>query len=132
MLPYAGYVDPESTLAIGVHHDGHLEATERTFCSLYHTFMFGFTPFAQVPSNAHWMKIWSQWCTHQIGGQRIAVFAGVSGYSRQISVGNAPVCDLSVAYWGIMDLSVVYEGAQLIIWSLLHQYRIKNYQIDHL
>ena len=40
MLPYAGYVDPESTLAIGVHHDGHLEATERTFCSLYHTFMF--------------------------------------------------------------------------------------------
>ena len=46
MLPYAGYVDPESTLAIGVHHDGHLEATERTFCSLYHTFMFGFTPFA--------------------------------------------------------------------------------------
>ena len=28
MLPYAGYVDPESTLAIGVHHDGHLEATE--------------------------------------------------------------------------------------------------------
>ena len=49
MLPYAGYVDPESTLAIGVHHDGHLEATERTFCSLYHTFMFGFTPFAPVP-----------------------------------------------------------------------------------
>ena len=47
MLPYAGYVDPESTLAIGVHHDGHLEATERTFCSLYHTFIFGFTPFAQ-------------------------------------------------------------------------------------
>ena len=46
MLPYAGYVDPESTLAIGVHYDGHLEATERTFCSLYHTFMFGFTPFA--------------------------------------------------------------------------------------
>ena len=43
MLPYAGYVDPESTLAIGVHHDGHLEATERTFCSLYHTFIFGFT-----------------------------------------------------------------------------------------
>ena len=25
-LPYAGYVDPESTLALGVHHDGHLEA----------------------------------------------------------------------------------------------------------
>ena len=49
MLPYAGYVDPESTLAIGVHHDGHLEATERTFCSLYHTFMFGFHPFAPVP-----------------------------------------------------------------------------------
>ena len=48
MLPYAGYVDPESTLAIGVHHDGHLEATERTFCSLYHTFMFGFHPFAGV------------------------------------------------------------------------------------
>ena len=47
MLPYAGYVDPESTLAIGVvHHDGHLEATERTFCSVYHTFMFGFHPFA--------------------------------------------------------------------------------------
>ena len=46
MLPYAGYVDPESTLAIEVHHDGHLEATERTFCSLYHTFMFGFHPFA--------------------------------------------------------------------------------------
>ena len=40
MLPYAGYVDPESTLAIGVHHDGHLEATERTFCSLYHTFIW--------------------------------------------------------------------------------------------
>ena len=35
MLPYAGYVDPDSTLAIGVHHDGHLEATERTFCSLF-------------------------------------------------------------------------------------------------
>ena len=52
MLPYAGYVDPESTLAIGVHHDGHLEATERTFCSLYHTFMFGFTPFAPVPSKS--------------------------------------------------------------------------------
>ena len=52
MLPYAGYVDPESTLAIGVHHDGHLEATERTFCSLYHTFMFGFTPFAVHPSKA--------------------------------------------------------------------------------
>jgi hypothetical protein len=52
MLPYAGYVDPESTLAIGVHHDGHLEATERTFCSLYHTFMFGFHPFAQHPSNS--------------------------------------------------------------------------------
>jgi hypothetical protein len=51
MLPYAGYVDPESTLAIGVHHDGHLEATERTFCSLYHTFMFGFHPFAVHPSN---------------------------------------------------------------------------------
>ena len=51
MLPYAGYVDPESTLAIGVHHDGHLEATERTFCSLYHTFMFGFHPFAHLPSN---------------------------------------------------------------------------------
>ena len=50
MLPYAGYVDPESTLAIGVHHDGHLEATERTFCSLYHTFMFGFHPFAHHPS----------------------------------------------------------------------------------
>ena len=50
MLPYAGYVDPESTLAIGVHHDGHLEATERTFCSLYHTFMFGFHPFAHLPS----------------------------------------------------------------------------------
>ena len=50
MLPYAGYVDPESTLAIGVHHDGHLEATERTFCSLYHTFMFGFHPFAVHPS----------------------------------------------------------------------------------
>ena len=49
MLPYAGYVDPESTLAIGVHHDGHLEATERTFCSLYHTFMFGFHPFAPGP-----------------------------------------------------------------------------------
>ena len=30
MLPYAGYADPESTSAIGVHHDGHLEATERT------------------------------------------------------------------------------------------------------
>jgi len=51
MLPYAGYVDPESTLAIGVHHDGHIEATERTFCSLYHTFMFGFHPFAHLPSN---------------------------------------------------------------------------------
>ena len=38
MFPYAGYVDRESTLAIGVHHDGHVEATERTFCSLYHTF----------------------------------------------------------------------------------------------
>ena len=53
MLPYAGYVDPESTLgrtlAIGVYHDGHLEATERTFCSLYHTFMFGFHPFAPGP-----------------------------------------------------------------------------------
>ena len=57
MLPYAGYVDPESTLAIGVHHDGHLEATERTFCSLYHTFMFGFHPFAPVPSTARRLKI---------------------------------------------------------------------------
>ena len=57
MLPYAGYVDPESTLAIGVHHDGHLEATERTFCSLYHTFMFGFTPFAHHPSTV----LYSMW-----------------------------------------------------------------------
>ena len=60
MLPYAGYVDPESTLAIGVHHDGHLEATERTFCSLYHTFMFGFHPFAGVPSSlrhASWQVV---------------------------------------------------------------------------
>ena len=40
MLPYAGSVDPESTLAIGVHHVGHLEDTERTFCYLYHTLMF--------------------------------------------------------------------------------------------
>ena len=53
MLPHAGYFDSESTLAIGVHHDGHLEATERTFCSLYHTFMFGFHPFAGVPSRIH-------------------------------------------------------------------------------
>ena len=60
MLPYAGYVDPESTLAIGVHHDGHLEATERTFCSLYHTFMFGFTPFAPVPSISVFVLIF--WC----------------------------------------------------------------------
>ena len=52
MLPYAGYVDPESTLAIGVHHDGHLEATERTFCSLYHTFIFGFTPPVGGPHRA--------------------------------------------------------------------------------
>ena len=29
MLPYAGSVDPESTLAIGVHHVGHLEETKR-------------------------------------------------------------------------------------------------------
>ena len=60
MLPYAGYVDPESTLAIGVHHDGHLEATERTFCSLYHTFMFGFHPFTGVPSSlrhASWQVV---------------------------------------------------------------------------
>tara|TARA_B110000208_G_scaffold116757_1_gene143053 strand:+ start:68 stop:424 length:357 start_codon:yes stop_codon:yes gene_type:complete len=49
MLPYAGYVNPESTLAIGVHHDGHFEDTERTFCSLYHIFIFGFTPFAVHP-----------------------------------------------------------------------------------
>ena len=49
MLPYAGYADPESTLAIGVHHDGHLEDTERTFCSLCHTFMFPVHPFASVP-----------------------------------------------------------------------------------
>ena len=49
MLPYAGYVDPESTLTIGVHHDGHLEATERTFCSLYHTLMFPVHPFARFP-----------------------------------------------------------------------------------
>ena len=48
MLPYAGYVDPESTLAIGVDHDGHLEATERTFCSLYHTFIW-LHPFALRP-----------------------------------------------------------------------------------
>ena len=40
MLSYAGYVDPESTLAIEVHHDGNLEDTERTFCSLFHTLMF--------------------------------------------------------------------------------------------
>ena len=50
MLPYAGYVDPESTLAIGVHHDGHLEDTERTCCSLYHIFTFIFHPFAVHPS----------------------------------------------------------------------------------
>ena len=49
MLSYAGYVDPESTLAIGVHHDGHLEATERNFCSLYHTFMFGSTLLPTTP-----------------------------------------------------------------------------------
>ena len=66
MLPYAGYVDPESTLAIGVHHDGHLEATERTFCSLYHTFMFGFHPFAVHPSNSlsHDLSVdmsWKEW-----------------------------------------------------------------------
>ena len=29
MLPYAGSVDPESTLAMGVHHVGHLEETKR-------------------------------------------------------------------------------------------------------
>ena len=46
MLPYAGYVDPESTLAIGVHHDGHFEDTERNFCSLYHIFIFGFIPYS--------------------------------------------------------------------------------------
>ena len=46
MLSYAGYVDPESTLAIEVHHDGHLEDTERTFCSLYHTLMFPVHGFA--------------------------------------------------------------------------------------
>ena len=67
MLPYAGYVDPESTLAIGVHHDGHLEATERTFCSLYHTFMFGFHPFAGVPSMA---------CTSAINGMQSELRAG--------------------------------------------------------
>jgi len=62
MLPYAGYVDPESTLAIGVHHDGHLEATERTFCSLYHTFMFGFHPFAHHPSITHNdFQLFSDW-----------------------------------------------------------------------
>ena len=44
MLPYAVYVDSESTLAIGVHHDGHKEKTERTVCSLYHTFMFPVHP----------------------------------------------------------------------------------------
>ena len=60
MLPYAGYVDPESTLAIGVHHDGHLEATERTFCSLYHTFMFGFHPFAGVPSKSTEQDTWRE------------------------------------------------------------------------
>ena len=60
MLPYAGYVDPESTLAIGVHHDGHLEATERTFCSLYHTFMFGFHPFAHRPSKHQEKKEFQQ------------------------------------------------------------------------
>jgi hypothetical protein len=31
-------------LAIEVHHDGHLEDTERTFCSLYHTLMFPVYP----------------------------------------------------------------------------------------
>ena len=61
MLPYAGYVDPESTLAIGVHHDGHLEATERTFCSLYHTFMFGFHPFAGVPSTSRFQRVQASW-----------------------------------------------------------------------
>ena len=55
MLPYAGYVDPESTLAIGVHHDGHLKATERTFCSLYevkvwHTTTKKSTDFGPLPS----------------------------------------------------------------------------------
>ena len=48
MLPYAGYVDSESTLAIGVHHDGHKEKTERTVCSLYHTVMFPVHPTYRV------------------------------------------------------------------------------------
>ena len=33
MLPYAGYIDPESTLATAVHHVGHLEDTELTIIS---------------------------------------------------------------------------------------------------
>ena len=44
MLPYAGSVDPESTLAIGVHRVGHLEDTERTFCSLYQSTLLASIP----------------------------------------------------------------------------------------
>ena len=48
MLPYAGYFDSESTLAIGVHHAGHKEKTERTVCSLYHTVMFPVHPSTNI------------------------------------------------------------------------------------
>ena len=44
MLPYAGSVDPESTLANGVHRVGHLEDTERTFCSLYQSTLLASIP----------------------------------------------------------------------------------------
>ena len=39
MLPYAGYVDAESTLAIWVHHDGHLLTV-----SYFHVWLPPFCP----------------------------------------------------------------------------------------
>ena len=84
MLPYAGYVDPESTLAIGVHHDGHLEATERNFCSLYHTFIFGFHPFAQGPQYRWHHKIGFTFNNKFVKNSVILILYNETGSSSEV------------------------------------------------
>ena len=49
VLPYAAMLIQRVRLYLGhccAYHDGHLEDTKRTFCSLYHTY---FVPSAQGP-----------------------------------------------------------------------------------
>ena len=74
MLPYAGYVDPESTLAIGVHHDGHLEDTERTFCSA-HCISCSQSTLSRAYSTA-----WE--CFRESGVIRLVKFPGMSWTAR--------------------------------------------------